>query len=250
MNGHKTIGILGGMGPNASADLYQRMLAYAQKDYGAVQDFDYPPIILYSLPLAGFDEKGISDEELVRVQLVKAVQILESAGCELLVIACNTVHYFYDDLQKSVRIPICNILEETVKRVKKDKYKKVGLFCSDSTQKTHLYRNACLSQEIDIIEPSPSQQMALNDVIEHVMGGNQSADDVAQLLKITQDYENQGAEAVVVGCTEIPLAIQQSDTDMPLIDTTQILAECAVDISMGSDEAGTDGPAHDMYYRI
>ena len=109
----KTIGVLGGMGPAASATLYANMIEYAQSKYNAVQDTDYPPIIIYSLPLSGFDETGITDENLVKKQLIKGVQILEDAGCDSIVIACNTVHVFHDDMQKAVTIPVLHIVEET-----------------------------------------------------------------------------------------------------------------------------------------
>jgi len=82
---NKVIGVLGGMGPVASSNLYAKIIKYTQQEYGAVQDFDYPPIIIYSLPLVGFDETGIVNEELVKEQLIAGVKKLESAGCELII---------------------------------------------------------------------------------------------------------------------------------------------------------------------
>ncbi len=115
-NKHKTIGVLGGMGPEASANLYSKIIKYAQYKYNAVQDFDYPPIIIYSLPLFGFDETGIVDEKLVKQQLIDGVKKLESAGCDLIIIGCNTVHIFYDEMQAAIKIPILNIVEGTKKK--------------------------------------------------------------------------------------------------------------------------------------
>ena len=137
---NKTIGVLGGMGPEASSNLYSKIIKYAQHEYGAVQDFDYPPIIIYSLPLFGFDETGIVDETLVKKQLIEGVKKLESAGSDLIIIACNTVHSYFKEMQSAINVPIFNIIEETKKRVVEFGYKKVGLFASESTNKLELYR--------------------------------------------------------------------------------------------------------------
>ena len=231
-NKNKTIGVLGGMGPVASANLYMKIIKYAQHKYNAVQDSDYPPIIIYSLSLLGFDETGIVDKELVKKQLIEGVKKLESAGCDLIIIGCNTVHVFYDEMQAAVKIPIFNITEETKKIVLKFGYKKVGLFASESTNKLGLYQEKFKTSGIEVISPNQAQQEILNNVIKHVMGGNQKIDDIIALKGIAADYLKQGAEAIVMGCTEIPLAINQSHTDIKLFDTIEIIIQSAVDFSL------------------
>ncbi len=229
---NKTIGVLGGMGPEASSNLYSKIIKYAQHKYNAVQDFDYPPIIIYSLPLFGFDETGIVDEELVKKQLIEGVKKLEAAKCDLIIIACNTVHLYYEEMQSTVKVPIFNIIEETKKRVMEFGYKKVGLFASESTSKSQLYQKKFADSNIEVISPNNEQQKLLNRVIEHVMGGNQKTEDVVILKDIARDYLKQGAEAIVMGCTEIPLAINQTHTDIKLFDSTEIIVQCAVDYSL------------------
>lgn len=237
MKKNKTIGVLGGMGPVASANLYTKIINYTQHKYNAVQDSDYPPIIIYSLPLLGFDETGIADKELVKEQLIAGVKKLESAGCDLIIIGCNTVHVFYDEMQAAVKIPILNIVEETKKMVLKFGYKKVGLFASESTNKLGLYQERFKGSGITVISPSQEQQKVLNNVIEHVMGGNQKLDDVIVLKEIADNYVKQGAEAIVMGCTEIPLAINQSHTDIKLFDTIEIIVESAVNFSLKENQS-------------
>ncbi len=232
MHKNKTIGILGGMGPAASANMYEQIIKYAQYQYGAVQDEEYPPVILYSLPLNGFDETGIVDEASVKKQLIKGVQTLESAGCDCIIIACNTVHVFFDDMQSAISIPIFGIIDEARKAVLKHGYKKVGLFASESTVKLRLYKNNFAQDDITVLQPSLEQQAILNRVIKHVMGGTQGVEDVIQLKSIAQDYIQQGAEAIVMGCTEIPLAINQTHTDIKLFNTIEIVAKRATDFSL------------------
>jgi len=233
MKNKKTIGVLGGMGPEASANLYQKIIKYSQYKYGAVQDSDYPPIIIYSLPLIGFDETGIRDKESVKKQLIAGVKRLESAGCDLIIIGCNTAHYFYEEMQSAIRVPILNIIEETKKKVKALNYDKVGLFVSESTNRLKLYQDKFKRAGIEVISPNKSQQKEMNKVIEHVMGGNQGTADITVLKNIARDYLRQGAQAIVMGCTEIPLAINQTHTDIKLFDTIEIIVQSAVDFSLG-----------------
>lgn len=220
------------MGPVASSNLYAKIIKYSQDKYGAVQDWDYPSVIIYSLPLQGFDEKGIVNEDLVKSQLITGVKKLESAKCDLIIIGCNTVHYFYDEMQNSVKIPIFNIIEKTREEIIKFEFKKVGIFASESTNRLKLYQKNFEDNGIETINPSYQQQIVLNRVIEHVMGGNQKAEDIIALKDIARDFVKQGAEAVVMGCTEIPMAINQTHTDIKLFDTIEIIVQSAVDYSL------------------
>jgi len=228
----KIIGVLGGMGPVASANLYSKIIKYSQDKYGAVQDSDYPPIIIYSLTLEGFNEKGIVDEDLVKKQLIAGVKKLESAKCDLIIIGCNTVHVYLKEMQGAVNIPIFNIIEETAKKVGEFGYKKIGIFASESTNKLKLYQDKFKERGIETINPNDQQQLVLNRVIEHVMGGNQKTEDVIALKDVSRDFVKRGAEAIVMGCTEIPLAINQTHTDIKLFDTIEIIVQSAVDFSL------------------
>ncbi|RME79622.1 MAG: hypothetical protein D6769_02025 [Methanobacteriota archaeon] len=135
-------------------------------------------------------------------------------------------------MQSAVKVPIFNIIEETKKRVIKSGYAKVGLFASESTNKLKLYQKAFADSNIEVISANKEQQKILNRVIEHVMGGNQRTEDIILLKDIARDFVKQGAEAIVMGCTEIPLAINQVHTDIKLFDTLEIIVQCAVDYSL------------------
>lgn len=220
------------MGPSASANLYIKILHYAQVAYGAVQDSEYPPVIIYSLPLVGFTEKGIEDDYVVKQQLIAGVQKLEQAGCELIIIACNTVHVFYNEMQNALHVPLLNIVEETKKKVVAAGYKKVGLFASQTMSQSQLYQSMFAAANIEVIAPNSEQQKIMNRVIEHVMGGNQKEEDIIALKDVAREYMRFGAEAIVLGCTEIPLAINQCHTDIKLFDTIEILVQAGVDFSL------------------
>ena len=289
----KKIGILGGMGPEASANFYYKIIHYCQKNYHAVQDTDFPPLIIYSLPLFGFDESGIVDKKLVLQQLIHGVDILKNAGCDFVVIPCNTVHLFINDLRKNSSIPILCIMEETVKKMylfsfmklyrpqvdlfdvlietdkgeapsgnvslrgneatsektvklhfrKLNKYKKikqdnlgvVGLLGSDTTLKLQLYLELLNKNNICCISPKEEENPIITQLILEVMSGKVENKTKNNVLSIIKKMEQQSANAIVLGCTEIPLAISQKDVNIKVYDTLQILAESAVDFAINDD---------------
>lgn len=228
MNYKKTIGILGGMGPLASANLYYKIIKIAQKKYGAEQDGDFPPMIIYNLPLIGFDETGFVKPELVKKQLANAVKKLEQAGSNFVVMACNTVHYFINELQKKIKIPILNIVKETAKQAKIGGFKTVGLLTSETAWKLKLYQKELKKHNIKSIAVETFQQKIINKIILRVMAERQNKNDTKILKKIIGSLCQKGAKGIIVGCTELPLAIKQKDVEVKLFDTTKIMAELAL----------------------
>ncbi len=226
---YKTIGVLGGMGPEASANFYQEVLHCCQEKYHAEQDTDYPPMIIYSLPLLGFDQTGVVDEKLVLKQLVHGVRTLERAGCDFIVIPCNTVHCFIKEIRNSVTIPIISIMEETVKRIAKDKITCVGLLGAQTTLKLQLYQKLLDVQGVDYVLPMQKEGEFITNLILEVMGGKIKNETKNKVLSIMSRMQSLGVEGAVLGCTEIPLAISQKDVSIKVYDTLQVLAEAAVD---------------------
>jgi aspartate racemase len=228
----KTIGVLGGMWPSASSVFYQKIIQYSQSHYWAVQDNDYPPVILYSLPLDGFDETGIRDEWEVKRQLIDAVKKLESSWCDFIVIACNTVHIFYEEMQKSIRIPIFNIVEKTWEEIIKRNISKIGLLASESTCTSWLYTSNFEHNWISVMLPNNKEQKIINSVIENVMWWNHGNKDINLLRKVIERYIDAGVQAIVLWCTELPLAISQKDVDITVFDAMDIIVQHSVYISL------------------
>lgn len=225
----KTIGILGGMGPVASANLYYKIIKIAQEKYRAEQDTDFPPMVIYNLPLVGFDETGFVNPALVKKQLIAGVKKLEQAGSDFIIIACNTVHYFYQEMQQSLKIPILSIIEETVKQVKLAGYKTIGVLGSESTNKFKLYQKALNNNGVKVLSATNSQQKIINKIILHIMSEKKDKYDIEFLKKIVNEFCRNGGQGVVLGCTELPLVIKQSDVGVKLFDSTEIIAEAALD---------------------
>lgn len=229
----KTIGILGGMGPEASANIYKKILKLAQKHYGAKQDYEYPPIVLFSLPMTDWDTTGFLNLDSVKKQLVSGIKTLERAGSDFIIIGCNTVHHFYKEMQSAVRIPIVNMISETVKRVQEKGFKKVSVLSTLSTNKLGVYQKELQKVGIDMVPITAAHQETITKVISRGEAGTVSKIDTYLLRSVILDLTRAGAQAIILGCTELPLAINQNDTRVPLFNSSLIIVEEAIKKSYG-----------------
>jgi len=229
MKKQKTIGIIGGLGHEASANIYLKMIHYCQKKYKAINDDDFPRILIEGGACPGFDENGIQIPILAKSYIVKLAKKLEAQGADCLVIPCNSIHTFADEIKEAISIPFINIITKAKEKVVKYPFKKVGLICSASTNKDKIYQKNFKDTNLEIIAPNPEQQKILTDVIYAVMGGTQGSYETIQIKRVIQEMAWKGAEAIILGCTELPLAINQLHTDEKLFDTIDILIQAAVD---------------------
>lgn len=231
MNKFKIIGILGGMGPAATATFFDDIVKITQNKYGAEQDTDFSKIYLYNTALEGFNETGFEKPDIVKKQLINDVKKLESWGVDFIVIPCNTVHYFIKELRDSINIPIISIIEATISEVKNMQYKKVGVISSSSTRHLGLYKEKLVNENIDYIIATDDEQKLLDRVILSVMTGKQGKNENEIIKNIINRMKNDSAEAIILGCTELPLAIIPSESSLPLLNTIAILAGNTVDFS-------------------
>lgn len=230
-NKFKTIGILGGIGPSASASMYMRIIEYMQKNYGAWDDADFPKVMVYSTSLSGFNEYGIADKELVAADLVQAVKKLEDMGSELIIVACNTVHYFDKQMEAAVTVPLVHMISEACSEVKKAGYTKVGIACSQSTKDLGLYRDGLTAIGVEPLVTTDEEQRIINGAIKDVMSGQQDSHTKSELNKVFKRFKASGAEAILLGCTELPLAISEDDTDSKLVDANHVVIKQAIELA-------------------
>jgi aspartate racemase len=223
----KIIGILGGMGPEATIDLFYKIIKFTP----AEKDQEHLRIIIDNNPkipdrTAAILGKG--EDPLPALQ--KTAQNLEKAGADFIVIPCNTAHYFLSSIQESVNIPVLNMIEETAKETKKriPQIKKVGLLASIGVYKSEIYHQHFKKFYIEVISPEEKDKEEIMKVIYTIKAGDLSKRVKKNILKITQKLIDKGAEAIIAGCTEIPLILKEGDVSVPLIDPTQILARVAV----------------------
>lgn len=228
MKKFKTIGVLGGMGPCASAYFYQLLLHNTQKKYQAIQDYDYPHIVINSLALNGSNEYGMEKSKLILDQLIKGVNDLENINVDFIVITCNSVHNVLDKLVKKSNKPILSIIDEVSKQVKENKSKKVLVLSSETTEKYSLY-NGLTAQGIEVIQPNKKLKSQITKLILCTMGGFNAEFLKAQIIdEIQSMYWTKEIDSVILGCTELPLALKEKDIQLKVYDSLQILAESAL----------------------
>jgi len=215
----KSIGILGGMGPEATAELYLRLIQSFQAR-GAVYDEDFPSIYIYNLPVPDIAEK----ENDILSLLIDGLEKLQKMGSEVLAISCNTATCIID---KYENIPgFVSIVKEVVKKIKENDYRKVGLLSTKLTLKTERYQSLLKNEGIDFVLPTENERDEITKIILNILSGKKLPTDVLSLERIANRMIREGAEAIVLGCTELPLIFKNSN--IISIDTLQILAEAIV----------------------
>lgn len=223
----KIIGILGGMGPEATIDLFYKIIKFSP----AEKDQDHLRIIIDNNPKIPDRTAAILGKGKDPVPaLQETARNLEKAGADFIVIPCNTAHYFLSSIQKSVKIPILNMIEETVKETQKknSSIKKVGLLASIGIYRTKTYHQHFKKFNIEVISPEEKDKEEVMKVIYAVKAGDLSNGIKWNILKIAQKLIAKGAEALITGCTEVPLILKEGDVSVPIIDPTQVLAKVAV----------------------
>ncbi|HTW40438.1 MAG TPA: amino acid racemase [Thermoplasmata archaeon] len=237
----KTIGVLGGMGPVATAEYFQRMLALCQRWHGAVQDGEYPPILVYSMSLQGSSESGIKDTRVLEREFVRGARRLVSAGSDFLVIPCNTAHHYIDRLRRAVSVPIPSIVELTVDELERRGVRSVAVLASDSSEQHALYDRPLEARGIRPVGPRAREQRELTRTIEHIMGGLRTHGDRQALIRIVRRMRaDDGVDAAIVGCTELSLVLPTYAYSIPTVDALDMLAEEAV------RRAYESSPTHDV----
>lgn len=223
----KVIGILGGMGPEATIDLFYKIIKLTP----AEKDQDHLRIIIDNNPkipdrIAAILGKG---EDPLPV-LQETARNLEKAGADFIIIPCNTAHYFLSSIQESIKIPILNMIEETAKETQKriPQIQKVGLLASIGVYEIKIYHQRFKKYSIEIISPVEKDKEEVMKAIYAVKAGDLSEGIKKSILKIAQKLIDKKAEAIITGCTEIPLILKEGDVSVPIIDPTRILAKAAV----------------------
>lgn len=218
----KTLGILGGLGPAASVYFYQLITEHTKAEH----DQDHPDIILISgASIPDRTEFIIGKSERSPLPaMIENVNKLIVAGADLIAIPCNTAHYFYDQIEKSSSVPVLNIVRETVSLAKKAGVRKLGIMATTGTVITGAYQHACLEAGISFAVPSERSQQILMDIIYGSIKTAKKPDMTAFLSVCDELYEN-GADALVLGCTELSLIKETENLEKyRFIDSLLVLA--------------------------
>lgn len=226
----KTVGVLGGFGPEATVDFYKRVLDYSKKKVtGARANTGYPRIIIYSCNFIPFDT---SDETTKRAnpQLLDAAKRLEEAGANFIVIPSNTPHLFYDEIASFVSIPVLNIVEETAKAVQDRNVRKAGVVPAHP-EVGNLYRRYLENYNVEVENPENSSYKILTAMIEEFMAGR-NIDSAKSFFTDLMNHFDKTAEITILACTELPLILGNGLHKYRFVDSAQVLAEATVEFAL------------------
>ncbi|MDO5111051.1 MAG: amino acid racemase [Clostridia bacterium] len=223
----KVLGIIGGMGPAATVDLYDKLLRYTD---AACDQAHVPVLIDGNTRIPDRTAAILHGGEDPRPELCKSAKRLENAGAELLMMACNTAHYFYDDVCAAVRVPVLHMPRITAAAAREKGYARVALLATSGTVQSGVYADA-FSREapnIELLLPEDEEQTAIMSLIyDGVKAGHKDLD-VTPVRKLLERMTRQGAACFILGCTELPLAFSMYALDAPTLDPTSLLAKEAL----------------------
>ncbi|WP_447497663.1 aspartate/glutamate racemase family protein [Clostridioides difficile] len=219
----KTIGLIGGMSWESTITYYQVINTVIKERLGGLHS---SKCILYSVDFQEIEECQSSGnwEKSAKILADAAIK-LQEAGADFIVICTNTMHKVSDKIQESIHIPLLHIADVTAAVLREKEIKKVALLGTKYTMEQDFYKNVIINNGIEVLIPNEEDRIIVNDTIfNELCLGIISESSKKAFLSIIDKLGKQGAEAVILGCTEIGLLIKQNDTSIPLFDTTVIHA--------------------------
>ncbi len=230
--GEKVIGILGGMGPLATVELFRRIVEKTP----AKKDQEHPRIIIYNNPkIPDRTAFILGNGEDPRPELIDSARKLESWGADFIIMPCNTAHFFAKDIQRAINIPLVSMVEETAERVAGMGLRRVGLLATDGTVKGRVYEKALSKRGIELVVPDEKdQRLVMKAIYDGVKAGNLELGREL-LLKVARKLEPR-VDGLIAGCTEVSVALKPDDINVPLIDPMDLIAEKAVRLALGIEK--------------
>ena len=228
----KTIGLLGGMTSESSAEYYKLINRLVREKLGGIHSGQ---LVMYSVDFAPIEELMEAGEwEQIASILGNCARNIEKAGADFLVICTNTMHKLAEDIQKQIRIPILNIIDATAEEIKQKGIHTVGLLGTRFTMEQPFYKGRLEEKhQLKVLTPSPEDIEVIHKIImdELSIGIINDASN-KEYWRIIHRLTEKGAGGIILGCTEIPLLVKEAEGNVPLFDTTAIHAAAAVDFAL------------------
>ena len=228
----RTLGLIGGMTWHSTVDYYRLINAGVQARLGGSHSAELVMVSVDFGPIE--DMQGRGDWEAMGRLMAGAARTLESAGAEGIIICANTMHRLADDVLAAVRIPFIHIADAAAAEVKRAGIGTIGLLGTRYTMELDFYRGR-LEQEhgLEVLIPEEPGRTAVHDIIYKELAFGDIRDGSRRTyVAIIEDLKKRGAQGVILGCTEIPLLIQEKDSPLPVFDTTALHAAAAVEFAL------------------
>ncbi|MDE1205894.1 aspartate/glutamate racemase family protein [Tenacibaculum larymnensis] len=224
----KKIGLVGGISWTSTLDYYKYINEGINQRLGGLSSAE---CLIYSLNFSDVQNKGWTNSfDLI----YNACTNLASSNVDAIVLGANTAHLFADEIQSKINIPIIHIAEATAKEIKKEKLSKVGLLGTKFTMEMDFYKNKLKENNIETIIPSEKKDIEeIQHIVKNELGkGIVTTHSKLKFRRYANDLIEQGAEGIILGCTEIPMLIEQNDFEFPVFDTTKIHVKNIIDFAL------------------
>jgi len=230
-----TIGMIGGMSWESSAEYYRLMNEEVKRQLGGLHS---AKCILYSVDFQEIEHyQARGDWDKAGQVLGEAAQSLEKAGADFIIICTNTMHKVIDIIQEKISIPILHIADATAHQITEAGLQKIALLGTKYTMEQDFYKARIEGFGIDVLVPLTEERTEINRIIyEELCLGQIETTSKEYYLQVIEDLVNSGAQGIILGCTEIGLLIKQEDVNIPVFDTTVIHARAAVNKAIRKEE--------------
>ena len=228
----KTIGLIGGMSWESSLEYYRIINEFVRDKLGGLHSAKIVMVSFDFTEIAALQDEGNWDA--AAQLLIGAAQRLEQAGADALVICSNTMHKVADQVQKNVAVPLLHIADATAEDIKTMGLRRVGLLGTTFTMEESFYRKKLVDEHgLKVILPEEDERTIVNHVIyDELCRGQITPSSKETFCRIMQNLVANGAEGIILGCTEIGLLVNQQDVLIPLFDTTVIHAKAAAQFAL------------------
>lgn len=224
----QTVGIIGGLGPETTSEFYLDIVFSCQNKHSTHR----PSVVISSVPLPyKIEEEAITQNrgfEQFIPYLVNEARRLEESGVDFIVMPCNSLHVFINEIRGEVSVPVLSIIDETVKYIKQSSFNRVGIVSTSATIENKLYENAFEEEGIEFVSPDDYQQAKLGKFIHNLVIGQQNNRDREEFLKIIDSFVDKKVDCVALACTDLQLLIPKHEK-LQIIDTMKILANSTVE---------------------
>jgi aspartate racemase len=228
----KRIGIIGGVGPSATVLYYQQIIEGFHDRTGGSH---FPEIFVHSLDLGEVNTYfNNQDLDLLSDKLVQVMEGLEKIGCDFAILACNAMHMVFDDLRQRVNMPMISIVEAVLEEIRQRQLKKVGIMGTTFVMQGGLYRRPLELSGVECFLPDEDEQAwIMKAILQDLQHSNIPEATVSRLMKDVESLGAQGAEEVILACTDLPVAIKETQSTIPLLDTTKLHVRAILDFAFG-----------------
>ena len=226
-----SVGVIGGMGPDATVDFMARVLALTP----ASGDHDHIRMLVDQDPKIPNRQRAIlGTGKSPGPRLAAIASRLEACDCDFLVMPCNTAHVFLDDILAATRIPFLSIVDVTMARVRESGSRRAGLLATAACLEAGIYQDAIQATGVEPVIQSRSELADLTLAIGRIKTGDHGDEVRGEVRRLASALVERGAESIILACTELPIVLDAGDVDVELISSNELLAKATVAVAIGN----------------